>query len=140
MIRLFARPPSSLTKPVKIRPKDFDRQMEWMSGISMFRAKAKDSAREKWSTEWPKGILIAKAGDIQSLNLVFYDTGNDHFSVRCRGCDLSQNQGPQRPLCSNDRFCEFDPASAMAAEVGETQPAGIRIRLAQIFTIETSPY
>jgi hypothetical protein len=140
VVRLFARHPSSLGKPIKIRPKDFDRGMGYMSGISMYRAKAKEVARGKWGSEWPKGILIGAAGPIQELGLVFYHTGNDHFSVRCPICDLNRNQ-TVLPLCKKTvGLCDFDPASALTAAVGQTIPVGIRDRLVKLFSVDTAPY
>jgi hypothetical protein len=141
IVRLIARPPSSAGKTPKIRAADFDRRMDIMSGISMFRVAAKNIARNNWQSTWLKGILIAKAGPLQALGLDFYDTGNDHFSVRCTGCDLSQNQYNQRPLCSKGSdLCDFDPAQIQTMRQGQVIAQGIRDLLVPLFTVDTNPY
>lgn len=140
IVRIFARHPNS-SKKIRVRPSDFERPMERMSGISMFRASAKEHARSRWQTSWPKGILIAKAAPLIALGLEFYHTGNDHFSVRCLGCNLSQNQLNQGPLCikTRDGDCDFAPPHE-GLEPNNIIPLGICDQLSQIFQIDTLPY
>ena len=143
VIRLFARSPSEIkkNKRLRVRAADFDRSY-WMSGISMHRARAKEEARKGWNTNWPKGILIAKAAPLLKLGLDFYHTGKDHFSVRCTGCDLSQYQRDEGPLCkkADGGICDFSPLVVQALGAENIIPLAIRDNLAKIFTIDVAPY
>jgi hypothetical protein len=107
----------------------------------MHRASAKIAARERWTAAGLKGILIAKAGPVQALGLTFYHTGNDHFSVRCAGCDLSQNQFDQIPLCTvPGAFCDFDLSQIQAMQSAQITRLSILDRLIPLFDVDTIPY
>jgi hypothetical protein len=141
IVRLLKRPPRDAGKMPIIRAADFGRLMHRHSGVSMHRASAKAAARERWPVTGLKGILIAKAGPIQALGLTFYHTGNDHFSVRCAGCDLSQNQFDQTPLCTvPGAFCDFDPSQIQVMHPAQITPLSILDKLVPLFDVDTIPH
>lgn len=97
IVRIFHRYPTELWAFSKLRAKDFARQMEDHSGITLLRLKYLNHDRHKaldWlKTHKLKGLAICKAVDLKALGLRFMACADDHphLSTRCRECNLAVN-------------------------------------------------
>lgn len=119
VVRVFARRPSEKSKPLQVHGADFARRKN-NSGISLWRASSRQEAKERWTTSWPKGTLLCKAGPFKKLGLRFYGnhSGDNHLSTRCDDCDLSPNQFNARPLCQRKDLssCLFENQCAITTK------------------------
>ena len=143
IIRVFARSKSQLKRQLVKEPGDFSRE-RYMSGISLWRASARAQAISAWGTSWPKGTLICTAGELRVLGLRFYRTANeDHFTVRCDGCDLNPNQRAESlqglALCKKSDLTNCDLVLGTNSAPGHVTPLGILDQMAKIFRWDTKP-
>lgn len=142
ILRVIARPRSALRKALIIEPGDFSRRMDYMSGISLWRARSREAAKAAWNTTWPKGTLICSARTLKSFGLRFFETGKeDHFTVRCDGCDLNPNQ-MVTPLCkrTDNQQCALVlvPTATNVSEITFI-PLGLLDKLVQVFKLDEAP-
>jgi hypothetical protein len=136
VVRVIARANSLARKPIIIEPGDFARK-DYMSGISIWRARSKHAAMDAWSTKWKKGTLVCQAGKLKLLNLRFFETATeDHFTVRCDACDLSPHQRDQGPLCRRTDLAPCSFSLTPLVEEGRITELGLLDKLVQVFSVD----